>query len=130
MVWCVCVCVCVRVCACACVWVGVHRAVVVSGPNMGGKSSYVRMVALLTLMSHVGSYVAWCGSPVVRRMCGGVGLTMLTFACMPFFGVTPTTCLCVRCGLGCVCESGTQVCACEIGLFLGGGRHLHPHGRD
>ena len=32
------------------------RTIVISGPNMGGKSSYVRMVALLALMSHVGWY--------------------------------------------------------------------------
>ena len=30
---------------------------VVTGPNMGGKSSYVRMVALLSIMGQIGSYV-------------------------------------------------------------------------
>lgn len=32
-------------------------AVVISGPNYGGKSSYTRMTALLAIMSQVGSYV-------------------------------------------------------------------------
>ena len=33
------------------------RCVCISGPNMGGKSSYVRSVALITIMAHVGSFV-------------------------------------------------------------------------
>lgn len=33
------------------------RAVVISGPNYGGKSSYARMTALLILLSQMGSYV-------------------------------------------------------------------------
>lgn len=33
------------------------RALLVTGPNMGGKSSYVRHVALLAVMGQIGSYV-------------------------------------------------------------------------
>ena len=33
------------------------RALLVTGPNMGGKSSYVRQVALIAIMGQVGSYV-------------------------------------------------------------------------
>ena len=33
------------------------RALLVTGPNMGGKSSYVRQVALISIMGQVGSYV-------------------------------------------------------------------------
>lgn len=34
-----------------------NRCVVVSGPNMGGKSSYVRMVALICLLGQIGAHV-------------------------------------------------------------------------
>jgi DNA mismatch repair ATPase MutS len=40
-----------------CRFVDERRLLLITGPNMGGKSTFMRQVALITLLAYMGSYV-------------------------------------------------------------------------
>jgi DNA mismatch repair protein MutS len=54
---------------------GVEQIAVVTGPNMAGKSTYIRQVALITIMAQLGSYVpaTSCRVGLVDRIFSRVG---------------------------------------------------------
>jgi DNA mismatch repair protein MutS len=53
-----------------------RRMLIITGPNMGGKSTYMRQVALIVLLAHIGSFVpaaARRDRPLVDRIFTRIG---------------------------------------------------------
>lgn len=54
-----------------------HRLVILTGPNMAGKSTYIRQVALLVLLAHTGSFIPAAAAEIglVDRIFTRIGAT-------------------------------------------------------
>ena len=54
---------------------GAQQLIIVTGPNMGGKSTFLRQAALITLLAHIGSFVPAKSAkvPLVDRVFARVG---------------------------------------------------------
>ena len=54
-----------------------NRTMVITGPNMAGKSTYMRQVAIITIMAHIGSFVPAQSAqiPIVDRVFTRIGAT-------------------------------------------------------
>lgn len=52
-----------------------HNLLLVTGPNMGGKSTYMRQNALIIILAHMGSFVpaTYCEIPTVDRIFSRIG---------------------------------------------------------